>query len=98
MAESRVTSIAAEIFVIMASQARVTSVAAELLATAASQARVSAMARGGLGVSRRGAWRAYLVPEHRHRHGSGRMIAMLMLQHDIAGTLGNGLRLHRRHL
>jgi hypothetical protein len=76
--------------VITASQARVTSVAAELLSTAASQARVSAIAVEAFGVSRRSAWRAYLVPEHRHRHGSGRVIAMLMLQHDIAGTLGNG--------
>ena len=44
MAESRVTSIAAEILATPVSEARVTSLAAEVLATASSEARVSAIA------------------------------------------------------
>jgi hypothetical protein len=44
MAESRVTSIAAEVLGIATSQARVSLIAAEILATASSQARVSAIA------------------------------------------------------
>jgi hypothetical protein len=44
MAESHVTSIAAELLATPLSQARVTSVAAEVLATASSEARVSSIA------------------------------------------------------
>jgi type III secretory pathway component EscV len=44
MAESRVTSIAAEVLTTPVSEARITSVAAEVLATASSEARVSAIA------------------------------------------------------
>ena len=44
MAESRVTSIAAEVLGIATSQERVSLIASEILATASSQARVSAIA------------------------------------------------------
>jgi hypothetical protein len=44
MAESRITSIAAEVLATPLSQARITSIAAEILATASSEARVSAIA------------------------------------------------------
>jgi hypothetical protein len=44
MAESRVTSVAAEVLTTPVSQARLTLVAAEVLATASSEARVSAIA------------------------------------------------------
>ena len=44
MAESRVTSIAAEVLATPISQARVTSVVAEVLAPASSEARVSSIA------------------------------------------------------
>jgi hypothetical protein len=44
MAESRVTSIAAEVLATPVSQARLTSVAAEVPATASSEARVSSIA------------------------------------------------------
>jgi len=44
MAESSVTSIAAEVLATSGSQGRITSVAAEVLATAASKARVSVIA------------------------------------------------------
>ncbi len=44
MAESRVTSIAAEVLTTPVSEARMTLVAAEVLATASSEARVSAIA------------------------------------------------------
>ena len=44
MAESSVTSIAAEVLATPVSEARVTSIAAEVLATASSNSRVSAIA------------------------------------------------------
>ena len=43
MAESRVTSIIAEVLATAASQARVSAVAAEVLATASSKARISSI-------------------------------------------------------
>ena len=44
MAESRVTSITAEVLATPVSQARVSAVAAEVLATASSEARISSIA------------------------------------------------------
>jgi hypothetical protein len=44
MAETRVTSITAEVLATPVSQARVSAVAAELLATASSKARISSIA------------------------------------------------------
>ena len=70
MAESRVTSVAAEVLATPVSQARVTSVPAEV-ATAASEARVSAIALEALVSVVEVSGAAYLVPQRRHRHDLG---------------------------